>query len=176
MTKNYEAMNSSVPAVVIPLLLAATTGSASAADVGLTEHHGQIVEHRSSANRYWGLVQARGEIIATPEKVANRRHLKEISHDQSRTFDRLAQRWKQETALSSRVADIAMHPAYQSIIGMGRAALPLILRDLEREPDHWFWALEAITGVNPVHAEHQGDIELMAMDWLQWGRARGIIT
>ena len=36
------------------------------------------------------------------------------------------------------------HPAYQQIISMGEAALPLILRELERNKDHWFLALMAI--------------------------------
>ena len=34
---------------------------------------------------------------------------------------------------------------YQRIIGMGLPVVPLILEELEREPDQWFWALEAIT-------------------------------
>lgn len=33
---------------------------------------------------------------------------------------------------------------------MGEAAVPLILRDLEHQPDHWFWALREITQANPV--------------------------
>ena len=63
-----------------------------------------------------------------------------------RTFFELANRWRDETALLSSVTRTAMHPAYQRIIGMGPAAVPLILRELEQRPDHWFWALTAITG------------------------------
>lgn len=58
---------------------------------------------------------------------------------------------------------MAMHPAYQQIIGMGREAVPLILRDLQRRPDHWCWALAHITGEDPVPAE-------VAEAWLDWGR------
>lgn len=39
-----------------------------------------------------------------------------------------------------------MHPAYQQIIGMGPAVVPLLLNDLVRTRSHWFWALRAITG------------------------------
>jgi hypothetical protein len=76
-----------------------------------------------------------------------------------RTFFDLANRWRNETALLSSVTKIAMHPAYQRIIGMGPAALPLLLRELEQQPDHWFWALTAITGEDPVPPEDAGNME-----------------
>ena len=68
---------------------------------------------------------------------------------------------------------MAMHPTYQQIIGMGEPALPLIFQDLRREPDHWFWALGAITGENPVPDAHAGDLDAMTHDWLSWGEAHG---
>jgi hypothetical protein len=67
-----------------------------------------------------------------------------------------------------------MHPAYQQIIGMGVDALPLILRELEREPDHWFWALEAITGENPVPPTDRGRLNEMARAWLRWASEHSI--
>ncbi len=66
-----------------------------------------------------------------------------------------------------------MHPAYQQIIGMGDRALPLIFKDLRREPDHWFWALQAITGENPVSEQNAGDLEAMTGDWLVWASTHG---
>jgi hypothetical protein len=65
-------------------------------------------------------------------------------------FRNLRERWRDETALSSSVSEIAMNPSYQQIIGLGAAAVPLILRELDQAPGHWFWALKAITGVDPV--------------------------
>ncbi len=88
-------------------------------------------------------------------------------------FHDLTSRWQRETALHSSVTAIFMHPAYQQIIGLGERALPLIFSELRREPDHWFWALGAITGENPVPDAHAGDIEAMASDWLSWGEAHG---
>ena len=44
----------------------------------------------------------------------------------------------------------------------GAAAVPLILRELERSIDHWFWALGAITGANPIVEEHRGRLGLIA--------------
>jgi hypothetical protein len=89
-------------------------------------------------------------------------------------FDALAEAWRLECAHLSSVREMVLHPAYQQIIGMGRDALPFLLRELERQPDHWFWALWAITQENPVPSEHRGRVRDMARDWLEWARQRGI--
>lgn len=52
---------------------------------------------------------------------------------------------------------------------MGEGAVPLLLAELRREPDDWFWALHAITGANPVPAASRGDLRAMTEAWLQWG-------
>jgi hypothetical protein len=49
------------------------------------------------------------------------------------TFLALAAQW--ETGMLSLVQKMVMHPAYQRIIGMGQPVVPLILRELEQEPD-----------------------------------------
>ena len=54
--------------------------------------------------------------------------------------------------------------------------LPLILAELEKEPDHWFWALEAITGENPVSENDAGDMEASAKAWVKWGRQNGLLA
>lgn len=89
------------------------------------------------------------------------------------TFLQLTEQWQRETGMLSVVSKISMHPAYQRIIGMGQPVVPLIMRELEREPDHWFWALSAITGVNPVKPEQRGRLQEMAQAWIIWGQANG---
>ena len=64
-------------------------------------------------------------------------------------FERLATDWKHETAHLSSPVMIAEHRAYQEIIGMGKDAIPFILRDLEESPSLWFWALRSIAGESP---------------------------
>jgi hypothetical protein len=91
-------------------------------------------------------------------------------------FAVLATRWYQETATLSSISQIAMHPAYQEIIGIGREAVPFILRELQQQPHHWFWALRAITGVDPIPAEHRGKIREMTDAWLQWGQEHGYLS
>lgn len=92
-------------------------------------------------------------------------------------FAELANAWKTSigptpTAMGMAMG-MAMHPAYQQIIGMGPTAVPLLLAELEREPHHWFWALRSITGVDPVPESARGNLELMRDAWLQWGHAHG---
>ena len=88
-------------------------------------------------------------------------------------FVELVDKWKAETAMTSSVSDFSMHPAYQRIIGLGREAVPLLLRELALRPDHWFWALKAITGVDPVPPSDRGNISKMTEAWLRWGREQG---
>ena len=90
----------------------------------------------------------------------------------AREFQSLSAKWRRETALCSSVTEIALNPAYQQIIEMGKRVLPLIFGELRREPDHWFWALQAITGEDPVPEEDAGDLEAMAADWLAWADTR----
>lgn|GEM_PF-893335 len=126
----------------------------------LLEHWRATPSHRP--NKYWEELQA--------ELAANR--LTPAVHLAQR-FQQLAQTWRKECATLSSIRDIATHPAYQEIVGMGRSAVPLILRELEKKPDHWFWALRSITEQDPVPPEHRGNVPLMAQDWLQWARGRG---
>jgi hypothetical protein len=70
---------------------------------------------------------------------------------------------------------MVMSPSYQRIIGMGGRAVPMILRELENsgdDPDHWFWALEMITGEDPVPVAAYGDTVRMAQAWLSWAQGR----
>jgi hypothetical protein len=90
-----------------------------------------------------------------------------------RKFTRLRDEWKKSRAPESSTQKQVMHPAYQKIIGMGPEAVPLLLRELEKELDAWFWALRAITEEDPVRPEDRGNGKAMAQAWLEWGRVRG---
>ncbi|MBI3409533.1 MAG: hypothetical protein HY040_14425 [Planctomycetes bacterium] len=90
-------------------------------------------------------------------------------------FERLARQWKNESRFMSNTAQMAMLPSYQRIIGLGMAVVPLLLEELRREPDQWFWALEAITEENPVPREYLGKVSNMAKAWVDWGTQRGFI-
>jgi hypothetical protein len=112
---------------------------------------------------------ASGALLARVEREGR------VNGELTSRFRELSDQWKAETAFLSSSTDIAMHPAYQQIVGLGSAAVPLILHELEREPGHWFWALRAITGEDPVPASDRGRVKAMAAAWLEWGRRRGLI-
>jgi hypothetical protein len=90
-------------------------------------------------------------------------------------FQRLVSDWKKQSRYLSNTAQMAMLRPYQGIIGMGWPVVPLILEELQREPDHWFWALEAITEENPVSQEDAGRVPLMAQAWIEWGKKHGLL-
>ena len=104
--------------------------------------------------------------------------LKTRTAEEAATLDKrftdLAAQWKRERGPHSSSARLAEHPAYQQIIDLGPEVVPLLLRELDHQPDHWFRALQALTGVNPVPAESRGNLKAMAAAWLAWGREQGL--
>jgi len=109
-----------------------------------------------------------------PTTFTHRTNLSKVDATQiEKAFFELANQWRRETNHMSLMSDVILHPAYQRIIGMGLNVVPLILRELSKEPDHWFWALRSITGANPVKPEDKGRLKKMAEAWLDWGRKHG---
>lgn len=96
------------------------------------------------------------------------------SEEEQASFQRLANKWRQETLDYSSLTEIVAHPAYLQIIGMGTAATPLILSELEKKPNHWFVALAAINQTNPVPPTDAGNLKKMTEIWLKWGRERPV--
>ena len=91
-------------------------------------------------------------------------------------FEDLVHTWRSGVENLSSATAIAMHPAYQRVIGLGPSVIPLLLEELEARPDMWFHALSALTGVNPVPSSSRGNIRAMADAWLYWGRSEGYIA
>jgi hypothetical protein len=83
-------------------------------------------------------------------------------------FELYSSIWKSETMFSSSSSEITNNSAYRSIIGLGTDIIPFIIEDLKESQDHWFYALELLTGENPISNEHRGIIHLMKSDWLNW--------
>jgi hypothetical protein len=87
-------------------------------------------------------------------------------------FETLRAQWRAECGISSSTTKIILAPSYQRIIGMGRAAVPLIMRHLEKgdQPAFWSWALQSITGAKPFRDEDKGKVKVLAQAWLAWWR------
>ena len=90
-------------------------------------------------------------------------------------FQELADQWEEETMLISFADEAAKHPACREIIGMGEAAIPLILERLQSWAGEWFSPLEEITGINPVNPDDYGNVPAMTEAWVEWGRLNGYV-
>jgi hypothetical protein len=81
-------------------------------------------------------------------------------------FDRDAAEWLEKSEYMSTVHDMAMLPSYQRIIGLGPAAVPLIIERLRRDGDHWLWALVSIVGEDK--AAGATTVSEAARRWIEW--------
>lgn len=84
-------------------------------------------------------------------------------------FSALVQWWREGTEFLSSPGEIASHPAYQLIIGLGEAAVPLILEELRDRGGDWYIALRRITGASPVPEGAARSSEAVRQHWLDWG-------
>jgi hypothetical protein len=108
-----------------------------------------------------------------------RKHLHLAHADGATTLEKefrgLLKRWRKDTQFKSSIIESVMHPDYQRIVDMGSSVVPLLLKELESDPDQWFWALCAITGANPVAPEDAGSVPKMNEAWLKWGKRQGLV-
>ena len=91
-----------------------------------------------------------------------------LSVDTCTKFNLLKDEWENDIAFLSSINEISMHQAYQQIIGMGAKAIPYIIGEMSKKPNHWFWALTAITGENPIPESKRGIIPEMTKAWILW--------
>jgi hypothetical protein len=88
-------------------------------------------------------------------------------------FQRLAAVWHEQTDYLSSMSEASSHPAYQEIIRLGPPVVPLLLRDLQDNHTHWFAALHALTGAQPIAKDMAGNIPKMVEAWLRWAKKNG---
>lgn len=92
-------------------------------------------------------------------------------------FSLLRERWYRERGPTSSISHIVRCDSYQQIVKMGKEALPLILAQLKLEgdnPDHWFIALESITGKDPIPENAYGNMLKMAEAWFFWAEENNV--
>ena len=97
----------------------------------------------------------------------------EIQPADRERFTELADLWENETVFLSNPDRITEHRAHREIVSMGESAVPLILQRMQAQGGHWFYALRAITGANPVKPDDRGKVAVMQESWLEWGKANG---
>jgi hypothetical protein len=120
----------------------------------------------------------RGYIVAEhfAEQIAKRRHASGRLLETA--FREHVEKWKKETRHWSSITKMIAHPSYLRIIGLsgmssGHRLERLLLHELHEEPDHWFAALTAITGEDPVRPRNNFDGAVKA--WLAWGQRKGLV-
>ncbi|MCY4010452.1 MAG: hypothetical protein OXF49_00800 [Candidatus Saccharibacteria bacterium] len=92
-------------------------------------------------------------------------------------FNESYQSWKRDTAMLSFTTSITSHPEYQKIMRLdAEIVVPLILAKMQEKLDHWFEALEYITGQNPIEQQDLGNMQAMTEVWLRWGYINGYIA
>jgi len=132
---------------------------------------------KSSYQKYFGLKRCKPykPDIDEYHEHTPRRCVVESNSLLHQKFKRLLKQWQEDSLLMSSLTDMVTLQSYRAIIGMGPAAVRLILNELKRNPDYLFSALQAITEVNPVLPEDEGNLDRMAKAWIEWGRTEGII-
>jgi hypothetical protein len=121
----------------------------------------------------WGVGKESDDVLAQTRTIVDSEGASVTRQSLAEVFRDLAETWRHDTATSSSALQIATHPAYLRIIGLGNAVIPFILADLEERSSHWFLALTALTGVDPVEVQKRGRIREMTQAWLNWGRRNG---
>ena len=129
-------------------------------------------ETRSPASRPMSvvLVSQVGNIVWSAQDLdESLRHALDSARRQ--LFEVLAATWKMETVFVSSVTEKWSHPAYQSIIAMGKPAIPLIFEQIGDGERLWTQALLSITTENPAEATRTPEEAQQA--WLKWGEVSG---
>lgn len=123
--------------------------------VGFGVEYGWVSEEAQAAYEHYALPISRTEL--------------------SQKFRRLSATWEYNNEMNSSVSAMSLQPEYQEIIGMGKAVLPFLFRELMASPNHWFWALKSITGEDPVPVADRGNLAKMTEAWVKWGKQEGYV-
>jgi hypothetical protein len=79
----------------------------------------------------------------------------------------LVEELQEDCAFASSTTEWADHPAFQRILEMGSAAIPLLIEVVD-EPGEWVVALMKITGEDPAGRDSWGQRSRMAKAWRRW--------
>jgi len=111
----------------------------------------------------------KSEGITYPETGRSKAQEEKPSLDED--FNRLAKKWREETAGFSVTAQKYAHPAYHAILVLGamhvHEVVPLILEELRARPGRWFEVLKLLTNEDPTKPEDSFDDAVRA--WVAWG-------
>jgi hypothetical protein len=147
-------------------------------DRAMREEDYAFARTRVPNRKHWGRLERGYEVATHFAQVIASRSRNQAPDDLKREFSENAERWKDETGHLSSLTKAISHPSYLRIIGLAKYSVDhqlekLLLQELRAEPDHWFAALTAITGEDPVRPDDNFDRAVAR--WIEWGRTKGII-
>lgn len=108
-----------------------------------------------------------------PRESPSSKERPRVSLSVRQEFQELASRWRLATEQSSDPLEKIAHPAHLRIIGLGPEVLPLVFLELAERGGLWFWALEALTGDDPV--PDTASMKEVREAWLSYGRQHGYV-
>ena len=83
-------------------------------------------------------------------------------------MEELFNRWRKETCFLSSITEAMRHPAAQSLLAMGKEAVPFLVGKVSEHPAFVGCMLAQITGENPLPPEAAGRTDLIAKAWIAW--------
>ena len=95
------------------------------------------------------------------------------SRDYVHLFDGLVNQWKAETLTMSSLGQMTALKSFKDITAMREKVLPLIYRNLQKQPSWLVVAGIEIAGENPTPAAAQGNIIRIVDAWLRWAERTG---
>lgn len=113
-----------------------------------------------------------GQFIQAAERDALFHYFDNSKYYFDGIIEMLIKIWLSQTIFLSSTTEIINNRAFKRIVSFGTLAIPQIISNLKTQPSFLFYALHLITGENPVHTDHVGDIERMTNDWLEWARGK----
>ncbi|HZI15937.1 MAG TPA: hypothetical protein VE153_36560 [Myxococcus sp.] len=86
-------------------------------------------------------------------------------------FETLAKEWQEHCDAHREASNpyvFLNHPSFESLVGLGRAAVPLIIEHYRGGSVFWGAALRRIIGVTTFGDGVVGNLEATRRGWLQW--------
>lgn len=91
-------------------------------------------------------------------------------------FQKLKDKWAEETINMSNMSDIYGNKYYQKIIKLGKEVVPLIFKELEKKYNHWFEALRQILRESPeIPEKSRGKIQEVTDIWLNYAKKNNLL-
>jgi hypothetical protein len=109
-------------------------------------------------------------ILAEDISFNKHRYVRVTDQSLESKFKSFSKRWREEIGGESSLSRITGNVNYLKVINLGKEVVPLILKELQKEPAPWFVALRVLTEEEKVGRDHPGNFRQIADAWIKWGK------